>query len=279
MTNWKTALVFLGLTPLLFGCGSPQEPTQTAVKSTYRVEATFPNGRPVPGKNALLRFSIFKSATETLKAAEIKHGHERLIHAFLLDAGFLQYVHEHPVEIAPGVWDLPFRVEKAGDYALWLQVRPLVEEKTRTLRYDFKVADSHGETLPAAPADTALALTSTSGPYEVTLGFPLGVPVQHRNTQVTFAIRKNGELIPGEGLDNYLGAKIHITGISGDREDFVHVHPGHDEAPEIAEPVDKALTMPMHFMRAGYYGVFAQFIHEGEIQTVRFGVLVKGLNP
>ena len=254
-------------------CGFGHE----AWAAKFRAVSSFPMGDPRPGEEFILQFSLFReNETVPLKGSELLIQHEKPLHAFMLDSGFEQYVHEHPVETSPGVWQIKATVSAAGKYRTWLQFKPQNETKTQTLSFDSEILFCPSETVPSSPVDPSVKLTVADGPYRVTASFPSGEPMQHGMTEVTFKIEKDGVELKGADLENFLGAKIHVTGISSDKEDFVHDHPGHTVVAMGSNDLDKDLTLKMHFMQEGYYGLFAQFVHDSRLVTAQFGIEVKG---
>lgn len=237
-----------------------------AFGASYRVVPTFVGG-PRLGERSLLEFQLFRGRSDVpLTSADLQLEHEKRIHLFTLDSGFQEYRHEHPEEVRAGVWQVPFTVSIAGAYRFWIQILPVGETSTKTLKFDQDILHFPGEVVPDEPVSSAVALTWTDGSYEVTLSFPAGEPVQHTMAPLRFVVKKDGVEVPQSELDPYLGAKMHIVAVSATRDDFVHIHP-HAEGDVMA-----------HFMEAGFYGLFMQFSHEGVLHTTHFGAKVNPHN-
>ncbi len=247
--------------------------------ATYRVVRSYPLGKPKAGLENLLRFSLYRGASTTaLTSSDLQIEHEKLIHLMALDSGFSGYHHEHPAEVSPGVWEVSMKINVAGKYRIWMQFLPEGEVSTKLLSFDDSFLNFEGEVVPNAPLESKVKLESTEGEYKVTLSLPDGDLFQHTNAPLKFSFSKNGKVIPVTDLDNYLGAKMHLAGISGDKKDFMHAHPGHhiffDEGSLERADLD---IIHGHFMQTGYYGLFLQFSHEKALHTVRLGVTVKGM--
>lgn len=148
---------------------------------------------------------------------------------------------------------------------MWLQFLPEGESNTQTIFFDQDLLNHVGEKLPKAPVDTSVKLVTEDGEYQASLSFPDGQPIPHKMVTLKFSIAKNGKVIPAEELENYLGAKFHVVGISADKSDFAHGHPDHRLQDEVSA----------HFMQTGYYGIFTQFQHDGKVRTLRFGLTVR----
>lgn len=250
--------------------------TGVAQAATYKVVPTFPDGVKV-GAPTSLRFSLYRgNSNEPLTAKDLTLEHERLIHLLALDSGFLQYHHEHPAEVSPGVWEVKLPITVAGGYRIWLQFLPEEETSTKTVFFDQKFLSKPGEVVATAPVDSSIKLASQDGEYEAKLSFPEGEPIPHMMVPLKFTVSKNGAVIPPDQLEKYLGAKFHVVGVSADKKDFVHAHPG----PHFFDRFESADAQPedvvkVHFMKVGFYGVFAQFQHAGKVRTVQFGLSVK----
>ena len=244
-----------------------------AMGATYRIKASFPKGVHV-GKPSILQFSLYRgTSTEPLPKEELKLEHEKLIHLLALDAGFEQYHHEHPEEVSKGVWEVPINVTIPGNFRFWAQFKPDGEANTKTVVFDQVFSRQPGEVLATQPKETQVRHTFTDGPYTTTLTFPQGEPIQHKNTPIKFTVTKNGVAIPANQLEMYLGARMHVVGVSGDRKDFAHAHPGHEHHwGEWAEEED---VTKMHFMQTGYYVLYIQYSHEKVVRTSKFGLTVK----
>ena len=235
----------------------------------YRMEAAFHPESPEPGKIVTLRFSLFADgSTSPLKSGDLELEHERRIHLLVLDAGFLQYRHEHPEEVSPGVWEQRFQVDKAGDYRFWAQFKQRSERHTQTVAVDRKISSSAGQSVPREPVDKKIRPATTVDGYDVRMVFPKGEPVPHAMTEIAFEILKDGKPLAARDLDPYLGAKLHVIGVSADRNDLMHAHPGHEDR-------TNELAISGHFMQSGFYGIFLQFSHQGLVRTAQLSLEVK----
>ncbi len=262
----KVVFAFLFLALLLVG--------SEVRAATYRVKRAYPHGGPKAGLENVVQFSLYRGNSEVpLTGLDLKQEHEKLIHLMTLNSGHNGYLHEHPQETSPGVWQVTLKVGIAGDYRVWLQFLPVTESNTKLVSFDDSFLEYEGQKVPTAPLGTNVKLEATDGEYKVNLILPPEGLMQHANAVLKFEFRKGGKVIPVESLDNYLGAKMHLAGISGDKKDFMHSHPAHP----LSSPQDEGPgnTVNGHFMQEGYYGLFLQFSHEKVLHTVSFGVSVK----
>lgn len=234
-----------------------------AQAAVYRVEHSFPQTTPKVGQKTILQFSLFRANNKTpLTSADLDLEHEKLIHLMSIDSGFQNYLHEHPVEVSPGVWQLPLTLNIAGNYRFFLQFRPTGELLTKTLFMDALFLEMPGQEVPSSPVHPEENLVSTSGDFKVTLLYAADPPMQKKITPVFFRVEKKGVSIGSDDLDDYLGAKMHLAVISADKTDFVHAHP-------------ESGVSKLYLKQSGYYGLFMQFSYQGVLVTNQFSLHVK----
>ena len=251
----------------LFGLGTELHAAK------YRVERSYPHGGPFLGKETIIQFQLFRGTETTpLKATDLQVEHDKLIHMMTIDSGFQQYLHEHPVEVSSGVWEVPVNIKTAGAYRFYLQLLPEDEITTKTVTFDDRYVSDPSQVVPSSPVHPEEKFVFDDGEFKVTLGYVGGVkPVQKQIGQVYFTIEKNGVTIPFADLDQYLGTKMHIAGISADKNDFVHAHPG--EGFWDRDPDPKEVTK-VYFKQSGYYGLFMQYQYKGVVHTNQFALHV-----
>lgn len=243
--------------------------------ATYKVKHSYPEGGPVVGKKTLLQFSLFRGSSPTpLTAADLQLEHEKLIHLMTIDSGFLEYHHEHPEEVSPGVWQLPIVIKTPGNYRVFMQMLPQDEILTKTVFFDDLFLETPQQNVPAVPVDPNQKLTFTDGEFTVTLNYVGAAPKQKVVQETYFKIEKNGIPVAITELDNYLGAKMHIAAISSDKKDFVHAHPGshRSEMDGLGPTPDEIVKV--YFQQSGYYGIFMQYSYKGVLHTNQFSLQV-----
>jgi len=244
----------------------------------YRIERSYPHGGPYLGKKTIIQFSLFRGTETTpLRASDLQIEHEKLIHLMTIDSGFQEYLHEHPEEVASGIWEVPVLIRTAGDYRFYLQFLPEDEITTKTVTFDDRFVSDPSQVVPSSPVNPGEQLTFVDGDFKVTLNYVGGQkPVQKQVAQVYFTIEKNGVVIPFHDLDLYLGTQMHIAGISGDKNDFVHAHPGEGNADGNPDP--REITK-LYFKQSGFHGLFMQYQYKGVVHTNQFALRVKSVLP
>lgn len=239
----------------------------------YRVSQSYPHGGPFIGKKTIIQFSLYRGTETTpLEAKELQLSHEKLIHMMTIDSGFQEYHHEHPEEVSPGVWELPILLTTPGSYRFYLQFLPEDEITTKTVAFDDLYVADPNQVVPTTPVKPQEQLVFIDGAYKVTLNYLTGQPVKKKIGQIYFTIEKNGVVVPFSNLDLYLGGKMHIAGISADKADFLHAHPGENfwrSGPDVEE------ITKIYFQQAGYYGLFMQYNYDGVVRTAQFALQVK----
>ncbi len=246
----------------------------TALAAKYRVEHTFPQGGPKLGQNTVIHFSIFRgSDTVPLSAAQMQIEHEKLIHMMVIDTGFQEYLHVHPEEVSLGVWEISILLKTPGDYRTYLQFLPEDEITTKTVSFDARFVEFPEQQVPTSPVKPEQNLTFVDGEFTVTfIPVPGFEPTQKQLSQFYFKIFQNGVEVPFEDLGLYLGAKMHIAGISADKNDFAHAHPGGGDP---VGGIDPDKITKIFFQKSGYYGLFMQYVYKGVVHTNQFSLQVK----
>lgn len=246
----------------------------TAFAAKYRVEHSFPLGAPKLGQDTVIHFSLFRgSDTVPLTAEQMQVEHEKLIHMMVVDTGFQEYLHVHPEEVSKGVWEISILLKSPGDYRTYLQFLPEDEITTKTVSFDTRFVEYPEQPVPTSPVKPEESLTFVDGEFTVTLiPVPAFEPTQKQLSQFYFKITQNGVEIPFADLGLYLGAKMHIAGISADKNDFAHAHPGGGEP---YPGIDPDQITKIFFKNSGYYGLFMQYEYKGVVHTNQFALQVK----
>lgn len=259
--------IYFVLALSLFGLGGELQAAK------YRIEHSYPHGGPYLGKETKIQFQLFRGTETTpLKATDLQVEHEKLIHLMTIDSGFQEYLHEHPEEVSPGVWEVPVVIRTAGNYRFFLQFLPEDEITTKTVTFDDRFVKDPSQVVPSSPVKPQEQFTFEDGEFKVTINYVGGQkPVQKKAAEAYFTIEKNGAVIPFKDLDLYLGTQMHIAGISADKNDFVHAHPGEGDW---REPDPKEITK-VYFKQSGYYGLFMQYQYKGVVHTNQFALHVQ----
>ena len=247
-------------------------------------------GRIRTGEAVALTLDIRDHANKPVGDLPIVH--ERPIHLIIVPADLLQMAHLHPGKFARGLYRTTYVFPRGGKYRVFVDLKsprgtPLVVPFTLLVQ---------GDTLPAAPPETALSqgdIAEAGGlravrtsPHRITAGVPVELGMALTD------LRTGG---PVNDLEPYLGSMAHVIIISSDTEDFLHAHAmeggvqseekGHSEqgihahhAGQTTAQHAGATTLMVHtmFPRSGVYRIWMQVQRKGRVITLPFTVNVPG---
>jgi P-type Cu+ transporter len=242
-------------------------------ESSQAARVSLDSGGPVqPGAETPLRFLV--TDTRTNKPVNPAIDHEKAMHLIVVSRDLNYFAHVHPESTgAIGQYEIRHMFPQAGDYMLYDGFE-LADKPAEVHRFDLKVGD--GAT--SAASLTADMSPKQTGAYSVSIS-PQGPVVAGDMSSFTITIQQNGK--PVADLQPYLGAASHIVTLNQNAEDFAHVHAvAGDKVPqdpmdEMAEPPAKFgpnLAFSHRFSRPGLYKIWAQFQHNGQVQTVSWVV-------
>ncbi len=243
-------------------CGMALEHTdQSGNGKKYRINFTSQPASIEAGKPVVLSFTP-KEEDNAQALVPLDLVHEKKIHLILVSKDLSYFSHEHPEYKPAGNYEWEHTFPSGGEYILFQDYSPKGSSHQLS-RIPVRVA---GEPRKAVKY-TAQNLDWKKDGYEVKLGFDK-MPLQtNQAVEVKITVAKDGK--PVTNLDNYLGALGHMVIISEDTQDYLHVHP--------MESADKGPDVIFHssFDKPGFYRVFLQFNHEGQIHTADFTIQVQ----
>ena len=205
------------------------------------------------GTSERLRFRIVGPDGRTVRAFDRVHGKE--LHLIVVRRDLSGYRHVHPVRAADGTWETTVRLDEAGVYRAYADIRP-ASGPALTLAADLTVA---GELRPRplpAPAATARV-----GDHEVAVH---GRPTAGRATTLTFSVSRRGA--PVTDLEPYLEARGHLVALRAADLAYLHVHAEGDGG---AGP---DLRFTVTFPAPGRHRLFLDFRHDDVVRTAALTV-------
>ncbi|RAP74452.1 hypothetical protein [Paenibacillus montanisoli] len=188
--------------------------------------------------------------------------HEKLLHLIVVSKDLSYFNHIHPDFDGEGIFTVSTKFPFGGEYRLFAEYQPegsgtVVSKQTIEL----------GGEKEQKPLTVDKALTKSTGHEIVTLSH--GRLAAGEETTLAFHISDAATKTPVRDLEPYLGAAGHVVIISGDAEQYIHVHPDNADAAG-PEAVFHAV-----FPKAGVYKVWGQFAREGRPITVSYTLQVK----
>lgn len=187
---------------------------------------------------------------------------EKKLHLFIYDKGLKEYRHLHP-EFIDGKWIANTQLSVNGNYLAWVLGQLSGEAKEFLVSQNFFVVGGQAQN-PSPPQLTEMREASDQ---VAGLRLSQNTIIARSESMVTvefFRVDGKSPLI-----SNYLGKKAHVTAISNDGAELIHVHP--KEAAGV-------LMLHMEFSTVGNYRLFAQFIEDGILHTVALSVKAESGN-
>jgi hypothetical protein len=200
-----------------------------------------------------LKLMIHSADGRMVKDFEIIH--EKKVHLIIVRDGLDQFGHIHPEVDAAGNLTAEVTFPTGGKYRLYADFKPQGESQSIAI----------GEVQVGGPSSPAPRL-SPNVPGRIR-GDGLQAEIEIANAKAGKPARITFRLLDAEGrplrdLQPYLGAMGHLVVISADGKEYVHAHPG-DEQAEAGH-----VGFVARFAKPGVYKGWGQFRREGEIRTL-----------
>ncbi len=246
--------------------GGPQEtahPVRGLAVAENGLRLVLDNRELRRGQATSVRLRIVDERDETVRDFDLEH--TKRMHLVVVRRDLSAFAHLHPEQRRDGSWSIRLTLPVAGAYRLFADFSH--EGVPTTLAGDLYVDGRVDVRSLPSPAPDAVS----DGGYDVRLDARDATP--GKEAGLRFTITKDGRAIQPEP---YLGAGGHLVALRDGDLAFLHVHPtdhghGAGTGPQQGDAVDFAATFPT----AGRYRLFAQFKHEGTVQTVAFTQEVK----
>ncbi|HZV68999.1 MAG TPA: hypothetical protein VFG10_05620 [Saprospiraceae bacterium] len=208
------------------------------------------------GKQVVFSFTpqIVGKETEPVPL-ETDRGYE--MHLIMVSSDLSWFDHRHPGLSDLGTYQQAYTFSKGGVYDLFAEFKPMGSTDTVQMK-SFPVNGNSDR--PVTYSESKL--TSTAGPFEVTLAPVEGIKFESGKMQsISAAITKAGVPVDAKTLGDYLGGKGHMVIIGVKDKDFLHVHPSVENG---------NLVFHTSFSNPGIYRVWLQIQTENIIHTSDF---------
>lgn len=232
------------------------DPAATA--TTYEMQMTTMPEAPASGQPVTISF-MPRKAGDAATQVPLDEVHEKKIHVIVVSADLGWYNHIHPDFQPDGSYTVTETFPAAGEYIVFADYHP-TGAGNQVQRRTINVS---GEPKAKEVFQTESLTTQVDG-YQVKL-LPLsGRFLTNNMNHVSVEVTRDGK--PVTNFESVMGAKGHLVIISGDGQQYLHVHP---------EEVDGQLDMHTSFDKAGLYRAFFQFQTNGNLHTSYFTIDVK----
>jgi hypothetical protein len=205
------------------------------------------------GQPTTLRLMIHGADGRMVK--EFETVHEAKVHLIIVRDGLDQFGHIHPEADAAGNLSAEFRFPVGGKYRLYADFKAQGKPPSVAV----------GEVQVGGPSSPAPRL-SPNVPGRVQ-GDELKADLEITNAKAGHPARISFRILDAEGrpirdLQPYLGAMGHLVVISADGKEYVHAHPGEEQAEA------GRVGFEARFAKPGIYKGWGQFRRAGKIHTL-----------
>lgn len=268
----------VGIIYFLFGPGpqgSENMPTNSNMPiqshRSYEVETVSSLNDTKPNQQTEVVYKIKDDQGTILKHFDVVH--EKIMHFIVIRKDLQYFQHIHPgFDKTTGQFFIPVTFAIDGEYRMFAdftpssgQMGPGGEKLPVTIYQDISVGDLAKYSL--RPLGN-IQRNKTFDGYDIAMTSSSEPLTSQNDYSITFDIMKNGK--PVTNLQKYLGALGHTVVLREGDLQFIHAHPmQHPDAKQTGK-VNFMITFP----EAGYYKLFSQFQHEGQIITSDFLVNV-----
>ncbi len=253
----------------------------TTVEEAYDIDLTV---KPYPIKKGVETSINFKITKEG-NPIPLEINHERIVHILTVREDLEEFKHLHHEDFNKlteenrknSQFNIKNTFAEAAKYAVVFEFTTAGETLHKQLELD--VEGEKGELTVNKDSNwikefgeygmELIPLESISGPLiqkqsEIKAG---------EKTAFLFRVIKDGSFV--EDLEMYLGAKAHFTVWKEDLSEFIHRYAYEPEIMNKETRFGPNLPVELTFPEPGFYKIFAEFKHEGEVITGDFWIEAK----
>ena len=154
---------------------------------------------------------------------ELEFNHTKLMHVIGIRSDMNEFFHIHPVPSAttPGHFNIPYTFANQGLYKIWSEVQK--DGINHTVGHkEIAVAGEGSAPLKEVFFSNSAIVASPNGNFQVLFNHPDPVG---KNQEVVLSFEIHDAMGQEVGLEQYLGADMHLTIIRDDWKQFIHTHP------------------------------------------------------
>lgn len=250
-----TAGLWMGIVLSLTSLQAHAHPVESRVAIEPEQEAAFTAGK------IHFEFQLVDTKTnQILTSQDLMVMHEKLLHLYFYDPSLSQFRHVHP-EFNGHVWTVDTDLSVNGNYWVWAQGQ-LGSDSYEFLGSNRLIVQG-GQSEIAPPSQLGDIRHGTDGNSAIALD--AGVLHAKANVMLTATVSHGDGSAPV--LTDYLGARAHITIVSGDADALIHVHP-------MNMGDSNRFMIHASFPEAGDYRIWIQFLDGGALKTIPLSVTV-----
>jgi hypothetical protein len=209
------------------------------------------------GEYENLRFSIF--ASDGKPVTDFARIGDQRMHLIVVRRDLSGYQHLYPVMDPDGTWVVPLRLEEPGSYRAFAEFLPGIAKTPVTLGVDLEAPGF----VESAPVSKVSTMAEADG-YTVVW---TGDLVSRTLSRVWMHVMRKD--VPVTDLDPVLGGGGRLVILREGDLAYLNVYPVQ------GPPQDTAINFDADVPTAGYYRMFLEFQHRGQIRTVEFTALAR----
>jgi len=232
----------------------PGEPTGLAIADRGYVLLPA-NTRLAAEKVSDFRFNVF--TVDRVPVTDFALHQDKEMHLIVVRRDLTEYQHLHPTMGPDGTWSVRLLLDEPGSYRAFATFRPETATAPVTLGVDLSAPGL----VDNGPVQQPKKVTEVDG-YSVTLS---GETIAGGVARLYLAVMRDDE--PVTDLEPYLGTTGHLVVL---REGDLAYLRGDAVAGTGAGPT---LSFDAGLPTAGYYRLFLDFQHRGQVRTAEFTVL------
>lgn len=220
-------------------------------------------GKPLAGKNALLRITLTDAAGNPDASLEVSHAQK--LHLIIVSKGLSTFMHLHPIETAtPGVFETEIAFPAAGSYRLVADFKPAAGEQQWQSEWVTVGGQSRVAEEPALVPDQQLVRGDQGMSVKLTFD---AMPRAGEPAALTYAFADATSGEPLRDLQPYLGEAGHVVIMDAKAQQYLHVH-------AMGEAGGPHAMFHTVFPKPGIYKIWGQFQRNGSVVTIPFVVEV-----
>jgi hypothetical protein len=203
------------------------------------------------------RFTVFASSGQPV--TDFAQRGERRMNLVVVRRDMSGYQHLYPTMDSEGTWTVPLQLDKPGSYRAFAEFLPGTVTTPVTLGVDLEAAGL----VEPGPISKVSKIAEVDGYTVIWTGDLLAGSVSRIGMHVMRGT------MPVTDLDPFLGDAGRLVILREGDLAYLHVHP-------VAGPrQDTAIDFDVDVPTAGYYRMFLEFQHHGQVRTVEFTALAR----
>lgn len=237
------------------------------VPAAPSVQVTFISAKsPVAGTSAPAVVKLSTKEGKPVTSADLELAHTKLVHLLVVDTSLTHYLHEHPVETAPGEWSFTFNPKAGGTYTVFADLLPKATGAQEYAKTTVAVAGA------GRPLDTTLNLSTSVDGYRFDLKIPADEPLTAGAASLVAVHVTKPDGTAATNLEPIMAAFAHGVGFTADLTGVLHVHPMGKEPEMDSERGGPDLSFHLQPAMAGFFKFYVQVQIDGQSKFAGFGL-------